>query len=41
MPVKQTSAIVSVTAGRELRASIRTHWIKVYRADEAVKVSGN
>jgi hypothetical protein len=30
MPLMQTSAIVSVTAGRILRTSIRTHWIKVY-----------
>jgi Cytochrome c554 and c-prime len=41
MPMKQTAAIVSVTAGREVRASIRTHWIKVYPADAAVKTSGN
>jgi hypothetical protein len=30
MPSQQTNAIVSVTAGRVLRTSIRTHWIKVY-----------
>ncbi len=30
MPLQQTHAIVSVTAGRILRTSIRTHWIKVY-----------
>jgi len=30
MPLMQTSAIVSVTAGRTLHTSIRTHWIKVY-----------
>ena len=30
MPQMQTSAIVSITAGRILRTSIRTHWIKVY-----------
>jgi hypothetical protein len=30
MPLQQTNAIVSVTAGRVLRTSIRTHWIKVY-----------
>jgi hypothetical protein len=30
MPLQQTHAIVSVTAGRVLRTSIRTHWIKVY-----------
>lgn len=30
MPVQQTDAIVSVTAGKVVRASIRTHWIKIY-----------
>ena len=30
MPLQQTNAIVSVTAGRVLRTSMRTHWIKVY-----------
>lgn len=30
MPMQQTNAIVSVTAGRVLRTSMRTHWIKVY-----------
>jgi hypothetical protein len=30
MPLQQTHAIVSVTAGSVLRTSIRTHWIKVY-----------
>ena len=30
MPQMQTSAIVSVTAGRILHTSIRTHWIKIY-----------
>jgi hypothetical protein len=30
MPVQQTNAIVCVTAGKEVRAKIRTHWIKVY-----------
>lgn len=30
MPLTETGAIVSVTAGRILRTSIRTHWIKVY-----------
>jgi hypothetical protein len=30
MPLQQTNAIVSVTAKRVLRTSIRTHWIKVY-----------
>ena len=30
MPLQQTNAIVSETAGRLLRTSMRTHWIKVY-----------
>ena len=30
MPLQQTNAIVSVTAGSAVRAFIRTHWIKVY-----------
>ena len=30
MPLQETKAIVSVTAGDVVRASIRTHWIKVY-----------
>lgn len=30
MPVQQTNAIVSTTAGEQIRASMRTHWIKVY-----------
>jgi len=30
MPVEETKAIVSVTAGRVLHAAIRTHWIKAY-----------
>jgi hypothetical protein len=30
MPLQPTDAIVSVTAGNEVRAEIRTHWIKVY-----------
>jgi hypothetical protein len=30
MPLQQTTSIVSVTAGKVLRTSIRTHWIKVY-----------
>ena len=30
MPLQQTNAIVSETAGRVLRASIRTHWIRIY-----------
>ena len=32
MPLQQTNAIVSVTAGKVLRTSIRTHWIKIYPA---------
>jgi hypothetical protein len=30
MPLQQTQAIVSLTAGRTIRTSIRSHWIKVY-----------
>ena len=30
MPLQRTNAIISVTAGRVLRTSIRTHWIKIY-----------
>lgn len=30
MPLEETKAIVSVTAGRVLHAAIRTHWIRVY-----------
>jgi Cytochrome c554 and c-prime len=30
MPVEPTSVIVSETAGREVRATMRNHWIKVY-----------
>lgn len=30
MPLQQTSAIVSETAGKIIHTSIRTHWIKVY-----------
>lgn len=31
MPVQPTSAIVSDTAGKIIRAKMRTHWIKVYQ----------
>ncbi|MBT9332973.1 multiheme c-type cytochrome [Paracidobacterium acidisoli] len=31
MPVQPTSAIVSVTGNETVRASMRTHWIRVYR----------
>ena len=34
MPMQQTNAIVSVTAGRVLRTSMRTHWIRVYSPEE-------
>ena len=34
MPLQQTNAIVSVTAGRVLHTSIRSHWIKVYPVKE-------
>jgi hypothetical protein len=30
MPLEQTNAIVSETAGKVVRTSIRNHWIKVY-----------
>jgi hypothetical protein len=30
MPVLQTNAIVSETAGKTIRTSMRTHWIKIY-----------
>jgi len=30
MPVQPTAAIVSETAGKEVHATMRTHWIKVY-----------
>ena len=33
MPLQQTSAIVSVTAGVQVQATMRTHWIKVYGSD--------
>jgi Cytochrome c554 and c-prime len=34
MPLQQTNAIVSVTGGRILHTSIRSHWIKVYPVEE-------
>jgi len=30
MPVEPTNVIVSETAGKETRATMRNHWIKVY-----------
>ena len=33
MPVQQTQAIVSQTAGTVIRTRMRTHWIKVYPAE--------
>jgi hypothetical protein len=30
MPVEPTSVIVSETAGKVVRATMRNHWIKVY-----------
>ena len=30
MPVEPTNVIVSDTAGKEVRAKMRNHWIKVY-----------
>jgi hypothetical protein len=32
MPVEQTNAIVSETADKIIRTTMRTHWIKVYPA---------
>jgi hypothetical protein len=42
MPMIETNAIVSETAGRTIRTSIRTHWIKVYPAalEQGVKEPG-
>lgn len=34
MPIQQTGAIVSQTADRVIRTTMRTHWIKVYPQDE-------
>jgi hypothetical protein len=34
MPVLQTNAIVSETAGKTIRTRMRTHWIKVYSDEE-------
>ena len=31
MPIQKTNAIISQTSGRVVRASMRTHWIRVYR----------
>jgi hypothetical protein len=33
MPMQETSAIVSTTAGRSLHTLIRSHWIKIYPRD--------
>lgn len=30
MPLERTEAIISVTAGQKVQATMRTHWIKVY-----------
>ncbi len=35
MPLQKTEAIVSVTAGKQVQATMRTHWIKVYRPEDA------
>lgn len=32
MPMEQTNSVVSETAGRALRTTIRNHWIKIYPA---------
>jgi hypothetical protein len=37
MPLVQTNAIVSVTAGRVLRTTIRNHWIKIYPGAETAE----
>jgi cytochrome c554/c'-like protein len=34
MPLEQTNAIVSDTAGRVVRTTMRTHWIKIYPETE-------
>jgi hypothetical protein len=31
MPVQTSNAIVSDTAGKMIRAKLRTHWIRIYR----------
>ena len=36
MPLQQTSAIVSVTAGEQVQATMRTHWIKAYGSNPPV-----
>jgi hypothetical protein len=38
MPLEQTNAIVSVTANKTLRTSIRSHWIKIYPGTEATSI---
>jgi hypothetical protein len=30
MPKQPTNAIISKTAGNEVRATMRTHWIRIY-----------
>jgi hypothetical protein len=30
MPIEKTNVIVTQTAGEELHAAMRNHWIKVY-----------
>ena len=37
MPLQQTDAIISVTAGQRVQATMRTHWIKVYAADSKTR----
>jgi len=37
MPLEQTNAIVSDTAGKIVRTSMRTHWIKIYPERKAVR----
>ena len=37
MPLQNTSVIVSQTAGKEVRAQMRSHWIKVYPEQLAIR----
>ncbi len=37
MPVQRTNVIVATTAGQRIQATMRTHWIKVYRATGSSK----
>lgn len=37
MPLQQTNAIISVTAGQRVQATMRTHWIKVYKTGSSAE----